>query len=291
MRKIVIVFLMLVIVFIAFAPNTYGINNVGAANNVAPTSETSNNIDVTAKDDTKTMYYLNIPLKDKTIYLTDYDFLRRLGMPVTGDIPNNLVKKAEELSNIKQTFVFTYNNVTVNSYPVLTTWNIDVSVSRKGVFLGYILKFVFDEDIQINIRSEYYKLFENADFSDVSITFLYEGYGCLMRNDNGGGYWSYMSSGHNAINLSGSTLEQREVPIDYNPIEEEGQAPDNGGIVMNPVDNEDVFDLWKYVINAFKAVLNGTADIMQYITVVVAVIVGLFVLGLVIRLFTWIFGK
>jgi len=217
-------------------------------------------VDVTAQEGTQTMYYLKLPTKNKKFYMIDYsgvisnDFVRPQVRP-TRFIPWAWADVASAMDNRVHTFIFTYNNVTVNNFPVLTSWNIQAKVTHHGdnLFVTRYFEFTILEDVEINIRSEYYQLFQGADFKNVSVTFFALAKGFKMHSAQ-----NINASSHN---FTGATLEQREVPPDYDPIEAEGQAPDNGGIVMTPDIVEGVrgfFDKIGGVISGFFDNLFGS---------------------------------
>jgi len=240
-------------------------------------------IDITAKDDTQTMYYLNLPLKGCKLYFTsDYgakDFVHSLDKTFIRHESNRYKHVASMLDDRVHTFIFVYNNVKANRYPLLTSWNIEVSAtSAYNVFSPDYLEFTIKDDIAINIRSEYYELFENADFTDVSATFFYEGEGFRLTSDK-------TSLKHN---FHGATLEQREVPGDYDPIAEEGQAPDNGGVVMVPDTRsiaEDNAASW------FEKFFDGSAGIVDWVLLAVLALVVLVFIGLFARVIGWAFSR
>lgn len=308
MRKIILAILMLVTCFSAFTPVTYAESDKVGAVNTVPTSkimtveDVDKPIDVTADRNSKTMYYLSIPLNQK-MYFNRYNLV---DLTIRGDIFQSLQEstsiknfyKIFEKSYIEKdmfTFVFTYTNVTFNNNPVITTWNIPIkNLKLEGsLFDMYPISFDMNITIDINIRSEYYSLFENADLSSISMTILYKGSGYPLYRYSHKKGWLFLSEKIYSpyFTFANIELKQREVPPDYDPIKEEGQAPDNGGIDLNPIDEnpKSSVSLIDYIINAFKAVFSGTADIMQYVTVVVTCFVGLFFFGLIIKLLSWVF--
>lgn len=313
MKKVILAFLMLITCFNFFVPVTYAIENnieegvvkTVPSSEIMTVADVNKPIDVTADSNKKTMYYLSIPINQKMYF---YRF-NLVDMPVQGDI----LKTIEQNTSIKGfynsfeesyiekdmfTFIFTYTNVTVNNNPVITTWNIPIkNLKYDNPLFGwkhlYPISFDINTTVDINIRSEYYDLFKNADLSSITITILYRGSGYPMyRYSHKNGWWIFSEEIYSPyFTFSGIELKQREVPSDYDPIKEEGQAPDNGGIDLKPI-NEDIissFNLFDYIKDSFKAAFEGNANVMQYIIVFVVSLVGLFLLGLIIEILTWIF--
>lgn len=313
MRKFIIAFLMLITCFNAFTPVTYAsVNNAEVKTvNTVPCSEVttisdvSKLVDVTADSKNKTMYYLSIPINQKMFFIRS----KLVTLPIQTDIfktieHNAIIKdfynsfENSYKENDMFTFIFFYNKVTVNNNPVITTWNIPIkNLKLDNPLLGqkqmYPISFDINTTIDINIRSEYYDLFKNADLSSISVTILYKGTGYpLYRYSHKNGWWIFSEDIYSPyFTFSDIELKQREVPADYDPIKEEGQAPDNGGIALKPIDEnvKPSVNLFGYIKNAFKAVFSGTADIMQYIVVIITCFVGLFLLGLIIKLLVWVF--
>lgn len=199
---------------------------------------TSEGIQAAVSADKTTMYYLKLPVKDLGFRIADKNFSawkEGTGYHLVYSIsPNttfvwNLFEDAAVLANNRyHTFIITYNNIVVGAAEaaLLTTWNIECRVTGWGNIFGGHITYYPKQDIEINIRSEYYELFQNGDFSDCTITYMFAGVGYKMRNPN-----DNMSDKYD---LTGATLHTRDVPADYNPIEEEGQAPDNGGVAVDP---------------------------------------------------------
>lgn len=283
MRKVLIMFLMLITCFNAFIPVTYA-EEVGAAN-VAPAFAYDDAINLTVKSDMITQYYINLELKDKTFYIHN-----------TGNLNFSQIKELIEKNNFLATFVFTYNNMTITEKPVITSWNMKFAVGKQVNTGGYgsLLPIVFATDASINVRSIYYDYFRKADLNDISISIFVDGYAYPLVGYQTKYLIPFLRLGpypvfSNFFDL-GAKVYTRSVSPDYNYLEEEGQLPDNGGINIIPQDKSyEGFNLWNYIIAALKSVFGGTANIMQYITVVVICLVSLFLLGLIIKIFTWVF--
>lgn len=217
-KKVLLITAMIILaVFIAIMP--FSKNNASAA---IPDGQQA-----AVSGDTVTMYYLKLPTKNIPLRTTDDDLAAEMTPWV--DLIWNVFEDAAMLTNNRyHTFIFTYNNIIVGAADaaLLTTWNIECTTVGWGNLFGGHLTFYPKNDIEINIRSEYYELFQNGDFSDVTITYMFNGKGYKMTNPDNGNSSKY--------NLSGATLHTRQVAPDYDPIEIESQAPDNGGIALDP---------------------------------------------------------
>lgn len=225
-----------------------------------------------------TMYYLKLPTNGKTFKIsgttgmssvlgsghdnkdTAYNLAWAMS-PGTTFVWNVMEDAARLANNRYHTFIITYNNIVVGQAEaaLLTTWNIEcTTVGSGGLFSGW-LAFTSKSDIEINIRSEYYNLFENADFSDCTVTLMFGGVGYKMSNDTGSPTYDF----------TGATLHTREVQPDYDPIEEEGQAPDNGGVPLNPRAPGDG-NWWDNILDKIKG---GLAGFVTVIIIIVAAVV------------------
>ena len=250
-------------------------------------------VNVTAQEGTQTMYYLKLPIKNKKFYMVDYNntVTNNLVRPWAADnrpwyafwdsmVPWAYPKLATAMDNQVHTVIFTYNNITVNNLPVLTSWNIQTRVTTGGdnIFTTRYFEFTVLDDIEINIRSEYFNLFQNADFSQVSATFIAYAKGYKL--------YSSLSSTANYHDFSAATLEQREVPQDYDPIAEEGQAPDNGGIITTPDNgNESANDANNWVEEYLKRVFKGGAGAFDWIIFGLSVAVVIIIAGVIYRIY------
>lgn len=188
-------------------------------------------VETAVVEDSVTMYYLTLPTKDKRLITTNPDVVTVIARPDSFSVWSVWSVAREKTNNRTLTFVLTYNNILVNGFPLLTTWNIEVSSECwNNIFAEGHLTFIPKNDININIRSEYYELFQNGDFSEVTITFMYlgEGYKFATTDRRPDHLQNFI------FDLSGATLHTRQVPPDYDPIIEEGQAPDNGGVILDP---------------------------------------------------------
>lgn len=250
-------------------------------------------VNVTAQEGTQTMYYLSLPIKNKKFYMIDYNntVTNNLVRPWAADnrpwyafwdsmVPWAYPNLAASMDNQVHTIIFTYNNVTVNAMPVLTSWNIQTRVTTGGdnVFTTRYFEFTVADDIEINIRSEYYELFQDADFGEVSATFIAFAKGYKL--------YSSLSANANTHDFSAATLEQREVPTGYDPIEEEGQAPDNGGIITTPDSgNESANDANNWVEEFFKRVFEGGAGAFDWIIFGLSIVVVIIIAGVIYRIY------
>jgi hypothetical protein len=236
---------------------------------------TSEGIQAAVHKDKITMYYLKLPVKNLGFRIADKklgnQWVEGTGYHLVNSIsPNtigvwNLFEDAALLSNNRyHTFIITYNNIVVGAAEaaLLTTWNIECTVTGWGNIFGGHITYYPKENIEINIRSEYYALFQNADFSDCTITLMYAGIGYKVRNPN-----DNMSDKYD---LTGATLHTREVPADYDPIEEENQAPDNGGVAVDP-------ELPPVISWVDKFANTFTKGLYALIGLTVAVVVGIVV--------------
>ena len=196
-------------------------------NNKNAYAETPDGIQAAVNENSITMYYLTLPTKD-LIFRTTSPQLAGIVVPWLSPTWNVFEDMSICTNNRVHTFIFTYKNITVNGSALLTTWNIECSSYGMGNLFGGYHDFYPKEDININIRSEYYELFQNADFSNVTVTYMYGGNGYKMISPDNSSQYEY--------NLTGASLHTRQVSADYDPIEEEGQAPDNGGIAVDPED-------------------------------------------------------
>lgn len=285
MRKVILSVLMLVICFSAFTPFIYCLDNGSRAVNVALASEHDDVINLTVKEDMITQYYINLKLENKTFYIRNM-----------GNLDFSDIKKLFEKNNFLATFIFTYNNMTITEKPVITSWNMNFAVGEQVNTGGYgsLLPLTFLKDADINVRSIYYDYFSKADLNDISISILVDGYAYPLVGYQTRYLIPFLKLGPypvfpNFFDL-GAKVYTRSVPSDYNYLLEEGQLPDNGGINIIPQKKaSEGFNLSNYIIASFKAVFAGTANVMQYITVIVTCLVSLFFLGLVIKILTWIF--
>ncbi|HHW89463.1 MAG TPA: hypothetical protein GX745_00965 [Clostridiales bacterium] len=285
MRRVILSVLMLVICFSAFTPVTYCLDNGARAANVALAFEYDDAINLTVKEDMITQYYINLKLENKTFYIKN-----------TGNLSFSNIKKLFEKNNFLATFIFTYNNMTITEKPVITSWNMNFAVGEQINTGGYgsLLPLTFAKDADINVRSIYYDYFSKADLNDISISIFVDGYGYPLVGYETKYFIPSLKLGPypvfpNYFDL-GAKVYTRSVPSDYDYLLEEGQLPDNGGINIIPQDKaSEGFNFLDYIIAAFKAVFAGNANVMQYIIVFVICLASLFLLGLVIKILTWIF--
>jgi hypothetical protein len=233
---------------------------------------TSEGVQAAVSADKTTMYYLKLPVKDLGFRIADKNFSawkEGTGYHLVYSIsPNttfvwNLFEDAAVLANNRyHTFIITYNNIVVGEAEaaLLTTWNIECRVTGWGNIFGGHITYYPKQDIEINIRSEYYELFQNGDFSDCTITYMYAGVGYKMRNPN-----DNMSDKYD---LTGATLHTRDVPADYDPILEEGQAPDNGGVAVDPRPQQ-AFAWWD---NVWQRVRSAGKGAIFFIVIIIGAV-------------------
>jgi len=212
--------------------------------------------------DTNTMYYLKVPTQNITIQTRNENLMATI-VPWLSPRWNVFEDAALLTTNRTHTFILTYNNIKVNDSPLLTTWNIETTCVGWSNFWGGYLNFYPKNDIEINIRSEYYELFQNADFTHVTITYMYQGNGFLMTD----GTQSY-------YDFSGAQLFTREVPPEYDPITEEGQAPDNGGIAVDPATPAPP-SWWDNWWKSFPDIFGNLDSVILLIVVVVGAVIAI----------------
>ncbi len=242
-RKIVYILIGIVLTFgcvcgaVGLALRAYAHNSVSYAENAEP---------IEVASETKTMYYLEIPLQTSGIY----GYARVL--PETNNNRFYTVKRELESYSSNQTpvpFIFTFNKICPDGIsPLMATWKTKVTIvtsstknpntffddlDRGGMMSFPYIK--FNENIKINIRKEYYEYLTNGDFSDFSISYMYNGNAYLLYNSHFDGTFR-IDSNEIYHNVSGIKTSHDEVPEDYDPIANEGQIGDNGGVAEKPVE-------------------------------------------------------
>ena len=256
---------------------------------------------IEAASETKTMYYLNIPLKNMVVYTPPYPTENKTA--ADGKYNKYLIQNNNDRE--RTTFIFTFNDCNIGGKPLIATWRcnataLDVPTHNGAAFyrnsyekaissaagadtqVGFV-KFRFNEDIRINVRKEYYDFFVKAandadgfSFSNFSITYFYNGRGYICYNSDieaVNRVTEYYDYNHPMLvyhNVDGITTEADEVPEDYDPIASEGQIPDNGGVagekvleMLNRLANGD-FPAWAKVLMCI-----GAASIVIAILVVI----------------------
>ncbi len=254
----------LLVVFIAFGAVMAGVAYKSCPADGVVCAQTVEGIETASE--TQTMYYLNIPIKGVTGNVDVF--------PKGNDYRYYAIKeRLDEFtkSQEKVQFVLTFNYIQVNGCPLICTWKIPVSFVTSGKDIFYdtmndmavkaMPRLTFNEDIKINIRKEYYKYFAEVfgssggvsqsssvsvsklDKYKFSITFMFNGNGYIVYNGEKMCDYPEKYSDLLRFGVSGITTTQEEKPDDYDPIEDEGQIPDNGGVgdrpieVIKPVEN------------------------------------------------------